>query len=130
MNSYITPNQYGFIPGKSILTPISIIAKAVETGLDVLLLDSTGAFDSIRLAKVVSELIRAIGREKAKEVLAGLYPGEVVEDGQNPMKVENGVLQGSPFLFILTTSPLVEELQNCHIDIANVLAFADDMALV
>ncbi len=131
----ITPDQHGFLSGRSTVTQLLETLNdwtlATDSGqvIDVLYIDICKAFDSLPHSKLLSKLEKYGISGKLLSWIRAFLTGrtqKVVIDGHESdyVPVTSGVPQGSvlgPLLFLLYMNDLPQVLQN-----ASIKMFADD----
>ena len=136
-NNLFTPEQHGFISGKSCTTQLleymEDITQAIDNGddVDVIYLDFCKAFDRVPHTRLLRKLhgygIRGELYNWIKDFLSNRIQRVVVNGAESDwQEVTSGILQGSvlgPVLFLIFINDLPDVLEVC------VKLFADDTKL-
>ncbi|CAI5458371.1 unnamed protein product [Closterium sp. Yama58-4] len=148
----IAGNQFGFLPGRSLATAVSLVADTIDAaeqedeGWLLLLVDFQKAYDSVSRNYLFTTLddmgfprkftgwVKGLHDGAATRVLLNGWMGERVE-------MDKGVRQGcplAPYLFLCTAEPLCQEIERRRLGVRKrgvkgelaYIGYADDTTLV
>jgi len=131
--------QTGFVPGMgtevNLWRMLSRLKEKRTRKPLVLFIDFSNAYNTIfhdRLFRILRE--RKILEEEEIKYLEGLYSRTSIRLGQNKMRPKRGVMQGSPispYLFDIYLDELLSKIgHDCRISLDDILAYADDVAII
>ncbi|CAI5533746.1 unnamed protein product [Closterium sp. Naga37s-1] len=148
----ISPNQFGFLPGRSLADAVSLVADAIDAAEQededwlLLLVDFQKAYDSVSREYLFTTPSNMGFPSKFIGWVKGLHDGaatKVLLNGWIGERVEmaKGVCQGcplAPYLFLCAVEPLCQEIERRKLGVRKrgvkgVLAYveyADDTTLV
>lgn len=143
-NKILSSAQKGFMPFDGVIEHNYIMnslmreARKSRSELCIAWVDLTNAFGSIPHAAISRALECAGAGHDFVEIITNIYEDNsttiITEDGPtDPIQIKSGIKQGCPIsglLFNIAIDPIIRKLQDDINDKHNVLAYADDLALI